>query len=264
MSEETISEEVLKKIEGEIISTTTVPTIELDAIDEETTVFNSKIGGKPYLPKNFEYPMTRGNAPHPLVLLAQLNFEEFEALEDFPTVGILQFYIDGNSDMSGMNFHDLTNTNGFRVIYHEKIITDESLLVDPPEIKVTNVPFEKCCKLIGKKVSMTMTSTDFRMKELVKKQASKYEIDEWDLHDILAEGDCLSTSKTRIGGYGGFAQEDPRTYAKQYSNYVVNLFTSETTNGIMWGDSGVANFFIKKEDLLKKNFNDVLYTWDCC
>jgi uncharacterized protein YwqG len=34
--------------------------------------------------------------------------------------------------------------------------------------------------------------------------------------------------------------------------------------GIMWGDSGVANFFISQPDLESKNFSRVLYNWDCC
>ena len=33
---------------------------------------------------------------------------------------------------------------------------------------------------------------------------------------------------------------------------------------IMWGDSGVGNFFISEEDLKNLNFENVLYNWDCC
>ena len=36
------------------------------------------------------------------------------------------------------------------------------------------------------------------------------------------------------------------------------------TDIVMWGDVGVANFFIKKEDLERMDFSDVFYTWDCC
>ena len=32
---------------------------------------------------------------------------------------------------------------------------------------------------------------------------------------------------------------------------------------IMWGDYGVANFFIHPDDLAKKDFPKVLYNWDC-
>ncbi len=32
---------------------------------------------------------------------------------------------------------------------------------------------------------------------------------------------------------------------------------------IMWGDMGVAGFFINYEDLKRKDFSKVLYNWDC-
>lgn len=31
---------------------------------------------------------------------------------------------------------------------------------------------------------------------------------------------------------------------------------------ILWGDAGVGNFFISKEDLINKDFSRVLYNWD--
>ena len=34
--------------------------------------------------------------------------------------------------------------------------------------------------------------------------------------------------------------------------------------GIMFGDSGNCNFFISKEDLVKKDFSNVVYDWQCC
>ncbi|KAL7719653.1 YwqG family protein [Entamoeba marina] len=143
--------DIINSIVGEVISTTTIPAIKLTQVDEKTTVFNSKIGGKPYLPNGFNYPMTHEDEPQPLTLLAQLNFEEFDQLEEFPSTGILQFYINGNSDRVGMDITNFTNSSGFRVIYHKNIITDETLLVDPPNISTYNVPFKKCVKLVGEK-----------------------------------------------------------------------------------------------------------------
>ena len=37
----------------------------------------------------------------------------------------------------------------------------------------------------------------------------------------------------------------------------------DITNEIMWGDMGIANFFINKEDLSKLDFSNVFYNWDC-
>jgi len=69
--------------------------IELSADpDDDMTVYQSKFGGVPYLPDNFEYPFSRLYPDKPLMLLAQINFEEMPSLEDFPEKGILQIYID--------------------------------------------------------------------------------------------------------------------------------------------------------------------------
>jgi uncharacterized protein ywqG len=36
------------------------------------------------------------------------------------------------------------------------------------------------------------------------------------------------------------------------------------TGKLMWGDSGVANFFITPEDLAKRDFSRVAFVFDCC
>ena len=33
---------------------------------------------------------------------------------------------------------------------------------------------------------------------------------------------------------------------------------------ILWGDCGVANFFIPRANLERLDFSQVLYNWDCC
>lgn len=74
--------------------------------------------------------------------------------------------------------------------------------------------------------------------------------------------DHLPTYGCQVGGYPCFTQYDPREY--DYQDYDVLLFQLNTVKDIMWGDSGVANFFIRKEDLENENFSSVLYNWDCC
>ena len=69
----------------------------------------------------------------------------------------------------------------------------------------------------------------------------------------------------KIGGYPFFTQTDPRDEDDEYEEYEVLLFQmdSDTEADIMWGDMGVANFFIKEKDLRNLDFSDVLYNWDC-
>ncbi len=40
---------------------------------------------------------------------------------------------------------------------------------------------------------------------------------------------------------------------------------SDGKNYIMWGDTGVGNFFISEKDLKDRNFSSsmILYNWDC-
>lgn len=67
----------------------------------------------------------------------------------------------------------------------------------------------------------------------------------------------------KLLGYPSFTQSDPRydTYAK-YDTLLLQI--DSDGDDIMWGDCGVANFFINKEDLKNKDFSKILYNWDCC
>ncbi len=38
----------------------------------------------------------------------------------------------------------------------------------------------------------------------------------------------------------------------------------EAEDYILWGDAGVGNFFINREDLKRRDFSKILYNWDCC
>ena len=84
--------------------------------------------------------------------------------------------------------------------------------------------------------------------------------------DIDIIYDQLNNSGHRIGGYPFFTQFDPRE--GEMEDYQVLLLQIDSDNiddqEIMWGDCGVANFFMTLEDLRKLDFSRVLYNWDCC
>ncbi len=58
---------------------------------EHLTVWQSKLGGQPYWPKDMEYP--RNAKGRPLHLLAQINFAEMPPLPDFPEEGFCSFIL---------------------------------------------------------------------------------------------------------------------------------------------------------------------------
>ena len=46
--------------------------------------------------------------------------------------------------------------------------------------------------------------------------------------------------------------------------YRLTIDKTRTPDEIIWGDCGVANFFINQKDLENCDFSKVLYNWDCC
>lgn len=158
------------------ILATIKPVINIDlSKSDKLTIYSSKFGGKPYLPKEMDYPTKSDSTP--LVLLAQINLADVAVNDQLPKQGMLSFFIAGD-DLYGLDFDNRLNQDGFRVLYFENIITDESQV--------------------------------------------------W----------------------------------QDFSEIDKKIHTSEDYE-IMWGDSDVGNFFIHPDDLKNKDFNKVLYNYDC-
>lgn len=272
-----------------------VPTksrIALKPVRAKTTVFDTKLGGIPYLPKGYEYPVvnTGEHFGKPLRFLAQLNFDKLPHIDGFPQGGILQFYAgcDGD-DLIGMDFDNGFNQNGFRVIYHGEIIADERQLYSAKDMPSFDnddcaFPFTGEFLLEASEPEMQpMIASDYRFDAAVAEAYNKihhtrcesvfgtaekncvYQHDK-DLCDLLYE--MRSVGGTAIGGYPYFTQSDPREFGEEASKCEILLFQLDSEGSgadeIMWGDCGVGNFFISAEDLAALDFTKVLYNWDCC
>lgn len=247
--------------------------IALNPVDEETELSNSKIGGYGYLPRHVDYPINGDGKP--LSLLAQLNFSELPFLENFPEKGILSFYVDYFDYLIGMDLKHRTNQKGFRVFYFPELSVDAYSLeelesyfeADKEELKkISVIAHER--KLEGY-IQETMTLLDtVDFTKAIKKQYYDF------FEDILSdekldkfEDEVIDylISPASVGGYPFFTQTDPREYdenlKKQYNTLLFQLNSDD--ENVMWGDYGVANFFINDEKLRKKDFSDVLYNWDC-
>ncbi|NER03109.1 MAG: DUF1963 domain-containing protein [Okeania sp. SIO3C4] len=52
-------------------------------------------------------------------------------LDNFPSQGILQFYIDGNNLSHGLDIYAPTNQDGFKILYFEQIVENfNNLIID--------------------------------------------------------------------------------------------------------------------------------------
>lgn len=240
-------------------------------------IFDSKIGGLPYWKSNIEnYP--KNSEGKNMFLLAQINFEKENTKAPLPSKGLLQFYI-SDDDLMGMDFDDQVKQKNFRIIYHEKIdysITKEFIekLNIPDSNKANNYPVNGEYKISLNKTKTYINYYDFNFDKIFAKAYKEVfgkklkpkerydEVLEQEELDILEE-ELEEDSRHKMLGYAYFTQEDPR-YMEKYKKYDTLLLQLDSEdNYIMWGDLGVANFFINRKSLEEKNFNDVLYNWDC-
>lgn len=246
-----------------------------------TQLWDSKVGGKPYLPRDFAYP----NNPdgEPLFFLAQINFAQMPALSDFPSKGILQFFIDGKDDCYGINFDDYTDNSRYKLIYHADVVENaDELQQDFDFVQFDEddygIPFPASHSYqihFQAATPQPITRHDFAFGEVVPElsgfldEKSSAKNDDWDLHrqyDIFS-GDEVH----RVGGYPYFTQDDVRGYGSSDLKDYVLLFQlvsdwrdSNDDVNIMWGDCGVGNFFIRPDDLKNLAFDKAFFTMDCC
>jgi uncharacterized protein YwqG len=243
------------------IEATVKPYIKIEAeLANDLSLWQSKFGGLPYMPKDHPYPLSAYGEP--LILLAQINFSETPALAGFPESGLLQFYIANGDDLYGACLDDLANQDGFRVVYFPEVLEDASLLLTDfsflPELDMT--PLEKSSALTFSLQSAPMTPADYQFETQV------FSSEREDFYDLCeAYWELFRSDGHKLGGYPFFTQTDPRYEEKYKQGDYVLLLQMDSDDGadLMWGDCGVGNFFITRQDLAKKDFSKMLYTWDC-
>jgi uncharacterized protein YwqG len=241
---------------------------------------SSQLLAIPFLPVGVPYPLDEQGKP--LIPLAQINFSDCPPLPGFPSSGLLQFYI-ANDDAYGLNFDDIRSQSGFRVLYFR-----EEELVDPQPLgdflKEVLPPVEGSDQEEGETWADRVQSPVFEPHQLfftlnreypslLDFEGDKFWVDftanyaSFSLElketflDFLFER--FSSNGHKISGYAAFTQYDPRKGQPEIQSYRL-LFQLDSDDQIMFGDSGVANFFIAPEDLEKSDFTKVVYNWDCC
>lgn len=247
------------------------------------TLFESKFGGVPYWNLKEKYPVDSNGEK--MMLLAQINFTEAKLDDDrLPNQGILQFFIAANDDVYGMDFDEPDSQSNFRIIYHEEIDdtvtkekilalgipvnTDETLDLEyPPITEELAISLNKTITYMG----IEVCDFDRIFAEVVKDTLgmdiageSAYSFLGNDEFDQFCEE--LNDGGHWMLGYPYFTQYDPRDNSEYYDTLLLQIDSEqgEETDYVMWGDCGVANFFINSDALKKRDFSKVMYNWDCC
>lgn len=193
-------------------------------------------------------------------------------LENFPTQWILQFYIDGNHDIYGLDYDDQTNQDGFKIIYFEKIIENVNNLVTDFDFLEEEEETTIYSPILGKfHLNFTHYYAPININDAAFDQ-NFYNFNDDGLLEIYdkwyGQYFWIDGNEHQVGGYPNFIQEDPR-FNPEYEDYILLLQIDSDykphykTNDICWGDAGMGNFFIKLSQLKAVDFSQVLYNWDC-
>ena len=279
----------IKKIVLDILEKNKKPMIEISLSDEKPNLFQSKFGGVPYLPKDKEVPKNKENEQ--LTLLAQINIDELPENNIYPMKeGILQFWI-LNDDILGLDY-DTHLGDGYKIIYYKEIdksVTEEEILekYKPYKDEDSYFPIEGEFSLNFKLTDGYFSDSNDDFREIVDREMKKFydenkdkyseilkiydkenQLNYWEIWDILEEdkeiGEKLFGAGHKIGGFPDFTQSDIREVG-DYEILLLQIDSDRTEkNEIMWGDCGIANFFIREKDLKEFNFNKAIYNWDCC
>lgn len=267
---------------AEAIDRSRLPYIHIDLHQpDKLAPWNSSLGGAAYLPEGQEYPA--GPDGVPLTLLAQFNFAEMPALEGYPRRGMLQFYISGSKSKGHFYgassesakpynaeraFLSLARQRWFRVVYHPTVVQDRNKLQPTKVIASDNLPMAGTSALTFEIRTEPVSVQDYRFARILGQPP-------WELfkqfgarQDAVSENyETFSQKYTiaKLGGYSNPTQTDVRT-AQPDGDWLV-LFELQG-GGVKggfdseWGDSGMAVFYIRRKDLARRDFSNVVYSWD--
>ena len=253
-------------------------------------VDKSKIGGRPYLPKDLTWPYYQ---ELPLSFLAQINLEEVSSLDKdklLPDKGILYFFYELETEEWGYK----PQSKGCAKVFYYEDISNFSLIDFPenmeddykiPEFKVNfksniSLPsYEDFFNLVEDKEELEdITENEFYdiYHSAYDELSKKYLVPIEKYIKLLAYPDVIQNSMeeecaavTRGFNMGGISY--PKKYKeeiKKASKDWVLLFQMDTVESddyeLMFGDSGHIYFWIKKDDLANKNFDNVWLILQSC
>jgi uncharacterized protein YwqG len=243
-----------------------LPAIDLEpAGPAPATPAGTRIGGPVWLATGEAWPADAGGRP--MSFLAQVDFAELPPLPDYPTSGVLQFFI-ARDDLYGANF-EKPEAGKFRVIWRETMggpgklhfgrpsgdhgIDDYSPLADATVARGIALKPKRTDQFPSVESWLAERDLETLLNDRTKGDR---------IYDFAEKQNELAVQGHHVGGHPGFTQSDWRA-AKPYQDVDRVLLNLWSDDHIMWGDSGQGQFMIRREDLLKRDFSKIFYQWDC-
>ncbi len=236
---------------------------------ENPSRLSSQFGGKPYWEKGVAIPLDGDSQP--LALLAQINFAELPATEkpikDLPQNGILQFFIPKNADNYGADLDQFGSCGQLFTQWWENPSEDKLCPWDSEPNEEDLVP------VFGSHVLQFKYKDDYADINTIEcanaLNANPFEV----LEDVAlnekeesafyhAITHFTQSSGHKLLGYPHFIGEEPREDDEYRLLLQIDTDLSDD-NDIIWGEEGIAQLFIRHEDLIARNFEKTYFYWDC-
>jgi len=257
------------------------------SVDETVSprLTDSKLGGLPYWDLSRPYP--RDSKGGLMALLAQVNFGKAHMRSPLPTKGMLQVFLSVDETfLFGLDRDAEGRQSNFRVVYHETVSADVSAedvaaIGMPQMTKETYSPVNGEYALRSRSGVSYMSMEDYRWGALLSgtvKDCFGETVDPempWDYltgeeNDRLRQLLQAPPLCHQMLGQPDFEQGDPRRKNRQYDTLLLQIDSDcprDAEKGyrerVMWGDMGIGGFYINGEALLRRDFSDVLYAWEC-
>lgn len=254
---------------------------------DDLSLEESKFGGFPFVPLGGAIPTNAEGSQ--LALLAQINCAQLPENNMYPSDGWLQIWC-LEDEMYGFCSDTIQPETNQKVLYIPAGTQGEPL----ERVEAMYQPYtnEECPlwfvddqgAIWGMRLSFThgqqgITYSDGRFRDLFLDRWNKRYPEQavenfYDLPDEIFENvvdihdgpDCAH----QLGGYPYFTQYDPRyerdsTELTKYTEVLFQIDSQfDTKWDLCWGDAGVRNLFISRENLEALDFSDLLYNFDCC
>ncbi len=260
--------------------------------EEDIQVGQSKIGGQPDLPSSL-YWVTETNTikkkkfwffgketeqiiTKPLSFIAQINLSEiaqFDIENLLPQNGMLYFFYASEQDAWGFDFKE---KNKFKILYFDGDLTTLKRIEFPADLK--NSRFKPSSLNVKQEISLPSYNhnlyddLNFTDDEIDKFYNKVYE--DGILNKLLGYADniqnemeleCeLVTNGLYCGDQTGYNDPKAKALEPNAINWRLLLqIDSNQENEMMWGDCGRLYFWIKKNDLKNKQFDNSWFILQC-
>lgn len=231
--------------------------------------YQSALGRIMYWPVGKDWP--RDENGRPLFGLLQINLNELPAaLPGLPDYGMLQFFVNDDA-FWGANPLAPQRQDNYRVVYHDEAEPAQTeLLGDFSFLPLyEDLPLQRdlCYALTFTQGRMPMPPEDYRFESLLGDIFTELGSAHWET--LNAYRKAIGTVGHRLGGYAGFAQEDPREASDNLPWELLLQLDTDPKVGLLWGDYGVAHWFTPQPavatrslDAPAPDFTQVWYGWE--